>query len=202
MYIKRNYGFWMTFRWSQKPFLVGLLYSAAICALGYFFDVKVIIPWNAVTVIGIAVAFYLGFKNNSSYDRTWEARKIWGGIVNSSRSFGVAVIAFLKGDNADDIKKELIYRHVAWLTALRYQLRLGRTWEHTEIRMKGPRPRPSGSPDGGRHSLFREVFDDFLRRMPERSRITGRGNQASRVGWRGVAGSPRVRCTSAAQPDD
>ncbi len=34
--------------------------------------------------IGVAVAFYLGFKNNQSYDRFWEARTIWGGIVNSS----------------------------------------------------------------------------------------------------------------------
>lgn len=137
MYVKRNYGFWMTFKWSSKPFILGLLYSAAICALSYFFNLQVIIPWNAVTVIGIAVAFYLGFKNNSSYDRTWEARKIWGGMVNSSRSFGVAVVAFVKGENADEIKKELIYRHVAWLTALRYQLRLSRPWEHIENRLNG-----------------------------------------------------------------
>ncbi len=137
MYTKRNYGFWMTFMWSKKPFLLGLLYSAAICALGYFLEIKVIIPWNAVTVIGIAVAFYLGFKNNSSYDRTWEARKIWGGIVNSSRSFGAAVVSFVKGSKADKIKKELIYRHVAWLITLRHQLRLSKPWEHVENRISG-----------------------------------------------------------------
>ena len=34
------------------------------------------IPWQPLSLIGIAVAFYLGFKNNSSYERTWEARKI------------------------------------------------------------------------------------------------------------------------------
>jgi putative membrane protein len=135
MYIKRNYGFWQTFAWSSKPFLLGLLYSAAICLLCFFVEITVIIPWSAVTVIGIAVAFYLGFKNNSSYDRTWEARKIWGGIVNSSRSFGVAVVAFVQGDKAEEIKKELIYRHIAWMTALRHQLRLGRPWEHLDLRL-------------------------------------------------------------------
>jgi putative membrane protein len=137
MYVKRNYGFWMTFKWSSKPFLLGLLYSGSICALSHFLNLQVIIPWNAVTVIGIAVAFYLGFKNNSSYDRTWEARKIWGGMVNSSRSFGVAVVAFVQGENADEIKRELIHRHVAWLTALRHQLRLSKPWEHVENRLNG-----------------------------------------------------------------
>jgi putative membrane protein len=72
-----------------------------------------------------------------SYDRTWEARKVWGGITNASRAFGTAVDAFVQGENADKIKKELIYRHIAWLTALRYQLRLAREWEHTEERIKG-----------------------------------------------------------------
>lgn len=90
-----------------------------------------------MSVIGIAVAFYLGFKNNASYDRTWEARKIWGGIVNSSRSFGAAVCSFIHGKDQENIRKELIYRHIAWLTALRYQLRLEREWEHTEYRING-----------------------------------------------------------------
>ena len=43
------------------------------------------VPRLPLSVIGTAVAFHIGFKNNSSYDRMWEARKIWGAIVNSSR---------------------------------------------------------------------------------------------------------------------
>ena len=43
------------------------------------------------TLVGVAVSFYLGFKNNSANDRTWEARKVWGAIVNSSRSWGILV---------------------------------------------------------------------------------------------------------------
>lgn len=137
MYVKRNYGFWMTFIWSGKPFLLGGIYAAIVCVLFYYFELKEALPWQPVSVLGIAVAFYLGFKNNSSYDRTWEARKIWGGIVNNSRSFGAAVLSFVQGEDAKDIQKELIYRHIAWLTALRFQLRLTREWEHTENRVKG-----------------------------------------------------------------
>lgn len=134
MYVKRNYGFWMTFKWSIKPFLYGLLYATGIYLLNIFFikqfHINMALPWSPISVVGIAVAFYLGFKNNASYDRVWEARKIWGSIVNNSRSFGVAVNSFVIGNDEEAIKKRIIYRHIAWLTALRYQLRLPKEWEH------------------------------------------------------------------------
>lgn len=137
MYVNRNYGFWMTLNWSKWPFILAFLYSIAIACLGEFLNIHLTLPWQPIGIVGIAVAFYLGFKNNSSYDRTWEARKIYGGIVNSSRSFGAATVSFVKGENSDAVHKELIYRHIAWLTALRFQLRLSRSWEHTEERIKG-----------------------------------------------------------------
>jgi len=137
MYVKRKYSFWMTFNWSKWPFIVGTLYGSLICSISYVSNIKVALPWGPLGIIGIAVAFYLGFKNNSSYDRTWEARKIWGSIVNNSRTFGAAVISFVQGENYSDIQKELIYRHIAWITILRHQLRLSREWEHIENRIKG-----------------------------------------------------------------
>ena len=141
MYIKRRYGFWMTFNWSKASFIYGFIYALLMTILFEFvyhrlhFDFS--FSWQPISILGIAVAFYLGFKNNASYDRTWEARKIWGGIVNNSRTFGAAVTSFIQGENSAHIKKELIHRHIAWLTALRYQLRLEREWEHTEYRLKG-----------------------------------------------------------------
>lgn len=137
MYIKKNYSFWMTFNWSKKPFIIGFFYSVAVIVALHFLELNFTIPWQPISVIGIAVAFYLGFKNNSSYDRTWEARKIYGGIVNDSRSVAAAIIAFVQGENEEGIRKELIYRHIAWLTALRHQLRLTRSWEHSENRLNG-----------------------------------------------------------------
>ncbi|MCA9691919.1 MAG: hypothetical protein KC636_20120 [Myxococcales bacterium] len=135
MYVRRNYGFWMTLRWSMRPLFVGLAWSGALCLMAWELGWHVAIPWQPISVIGIAVAFYLGFKNNSSYDRTWEARKIWGSIVNHSRSWGAAVIAFVQGEQAAALRRELIYRHIAWMTALRHQLRLSREWEHTRERL-------------------------------------------------------------------
>ncbi|TNE54897.1 MAG: hypothetical protein EP338_05470 [Bacteroidetes bacterium] len=137
MYVKRNYGFWMTLNWSKMPFILGALYGLLVCGSSYLLKVSLAIPWSPIGIIGIAVAFYLGFKNNSSYDRTWEARKIWGSIVNNSRTFGAAVTSFVQGDRQQELQKELIYRHIAWLTALRHQLRLSRPWEHTDMRLNG-----------------------------------------------------------------
>lgn len=84
------------------------------------------IPWTVVALLGTATAFIVGFKNTQTYNRTWEARQIWGAILNSSRAWGT-----MSRDYLDDINqsKELIYRHFAWLTSLRYSMREGRNWE-------------------------------------------------------------------------
>ncbi|MBP6430403.1 MAG: hypothetical protein KA319_01430 [Ferruginibacter sp.] len=96
------------------------------------------IPWLPVSLIGTAVAFYVGFKNNQSYDRVWEARKIWGGIVNSSRSWGNLVDTYiqntqLSADEIKTIKSKLIYRHIAWLYTFREQLLVPTQWEHVSL---------------------------------------------------------------------
>jgi len=92
MYIKRYFSLWMTVRWSKKSLLYGLLYSAIIILLYEITKINFALPWQPISVIGVAVAFFLSFKNNSSYDRTWEARKIWGKVINDSRTFATAVL--------------------------------------------------------------------------------------------------------------
>jgi len=84
------------------------------------------IPWTVVALLGTATAFIVGFKNLQSYNRTWEARQILGDIISSSRAWGT-----MSRDSFDHAEKsrELVYRHLAWLTALRYQLRENRAWE-------------------------------------------------------------------------
>lgn len=85
------------------------------------------VPFLPIATVGTAVAFYVGFKNNAAYERFWEGRKIWGGIVNASRTWATAVVSYIDvGDAGDDAKatrRELVYRHLAWINALRLQLR-------------------------------------------------------------------------------
>ena len=92
------------------------------------------IPFLPLGVVGTAVAFYGGFKNNQAYDRFWEGRKIWGGVVNESRSWASAVLCYvLPGDTSEEaheVRRVLIHRHLAWINALRLQLRsTSRFWD-------------------------------------------------------------------------
>lgn len=101
------------------------------------------LPWLPLSVIGTAVAFYVGFKNNNAYDRMWEARKIWGGIVNSSRAWGSSIKGFVTDRTAEELytdselhsfRQKMISRHIAWLYALRSQLLVIAPWEHANQR--------------------------------------------------------------------
>jgi ion channel-forming bestrophin family protein len=86
------------------------------------------IPWPVVALLGTATAFIVGFKNVQTYNRTWEARQIWGAAMSASRSWALMCRDFIPDSNRSG---EIIYRHFAWLTALRYQLRTDRSWETT-----------------------------------------------------------------------
>ena len=140
MFVGRHYPFWFQgFLWSYRSLLWMAAWAALVTGVHVFLEVEwLVLPGLPITVLGTAVSFYLGFKGNAAYERLWEARKIWGGIVNSSRTWGVQVVTLITDDERDtpaetplaDVHRELIYRHVAWLAALRIQLRRIKSWEH------------------------------------------------------------------------
>lgn len=136
----KRYSFFGALNWGRKYILTFIIFDALV-TIGYAkLNLKFLaIPWEPIGLIGIAVAFYLGFKNNSSYERLWEARKIWGGIVNVSRSFTVMTREFLNNDEsiqpAEDAKlsslrRTIVNRHIAWLRTMTIELRKVKAWEH------------------------------------------------------------------------
>ena len=128
MHAGRHYSLREVSRWTRRESFIFLLISSVPTALYALAGWKwLTLPWLPIALIGTAVAFVTGFKNNASYARAWEARTIWGGIVNTSRAWGVLVTDCVASPSA---RARLFYRHFAWLTALRYQLREVRTWEN------------------------------------------------------------------------
>lgn len=128
MYTRRRISLRIILQFSWTYLLFYVLYSGLIVCLYHFMDWKnLVLPFVPISVIGTAVAFYIGFKNNSAYDRLWEGRRIWGALVNASRSWGAAVLDYIKEN--DTAKKELIYRHLAFINALRTQLRKDTVWK-------------------------------------------------------------------------
>ena len=133
MYQAQRFSFWGSVWWTRHSSAMMALYAAVLCSVFYFAELNwMALPWQPVGLIGVALAFYLGFKNNSAYDRLWEARKIWGGIVNASRSFAVMARDFVHDheDRGRRSRKELVHRHVAWLHMLTVELRKVTPWEH------------------------------------------------------------------------
>ena len=121
--------------WTRTKIYKMLLLSILPTALFYFLGWNwLAIPWVPVALIGTATAFISGFKNTQTYNRTWEARQIYGSIINSSRTLGIMTKDFVRGDNEKELHKEILYRHFAWLTALRFQLRETKSWENVKTK--------------------------------------------------------------------
>ncbi|MDW3194918.1 MAG: bestrophin family ion channel [Cytophagales bacterium] len=139
MLVTKGVGIGKLLRWTRHHIIWLTLMMGSISALYHLGLLTFAIPWLPMSVIGTAVAFYVGFKNNQAYDRMWEARKVWGGIVNDSRAWGMMVDGYvsnlfaqekLRSDEVQKIKKRLIYRHIGWLYAHRSQLLIPTEWEH------------------------------------------------------------------------
>jgi len=139
MHIGKGYSFKEVILWTSRDLLMLLLISAIPTTLYQLFHWKwLMLPWLPIALLGTAVAFVIGFKNNASYDRLWEARRIYGAITNFSRSWGIMVKDYVSNQHAPSkateaelfaIHESLYRRHFAWLTALRYQLRENKVWE-------------------------------------------------------------------------
>jgi putative membrane protein len=139
MYTKKIYSTRQMAWWTRFETFLFLTIITCWVAAHYFFELSWLkIPWTPLALIGTAVAFVIGFQNNAAYGRIWEARKIWGGIVNSSRTFGAFVQDMITNQNPEKPLKEgelqeeirtLTYRHIAWLTTLRYAMREEKPWE-------------------------------------------------------------------------
>ena len=119
---------WGIVKKNLSQILFFTLWGGIIYYMHHFLEWKrIAVPLSAVSILGGGLAFFLAFRNNSAYDRWWEARKIWGGIVNISRTFAGYVTHFIDTDQPS--KEKIIRRHAAWMNALRIQLREQDKWE-------------------------------------------------------------------------
>ncbi|HEY4136339.1 MAG TPA: bestrophin family ion channel [Alphaproteobacteria bacterium] len=127
MHVGKSYRLSEFVVWTRREIYALLVMAVVPVALYQLAGWKwLAIPWTVVAVIGTATAFIVGFKNTQTYNRTIEAQQVWTSILSASRAWGVMCRDFLK-DGATS--RELVYRHLAWATALRYQLRRARPWE-------------------------------------------------------------------------
>ena len=139
MFIKKKYSVWQMFWLTRVETFIFFLIALIPAILFVIFDWAFLqVPWTPIALIGTAVAFLIGFQNNAAYGRIWEARKIWGGVVNSSRSWVMMIKDMITNERVkeplprnevDEIIRRMVYRHIGWMTALRHAMRQTKPWE-------------------------------------------------------------------------
>lgn len=125
-----NYSFWVgavTIRGSAVPRVIldiikfGFLAFLIVLSATYVqtkFDVILAIPFSVLSAAGAVLGLLLVLRTNAGYDRWWEARKLWGGVVNQSRNLGI--IASSYGPPSGEWRNQFI----RWSAVLPHVIRL------------------------------------------------------------------------------
>jgi putative membrane protein len=127
MKVSKSYKLSEFLAWTRRKLYVVLALAIIPVVLYQLLGQKwIALPWSMAVLLGTAASFIVGFKNAQTYNRTVEAQQVWTAIVSASRYWGTISRDFPTNPRST---KSLIYRYLAWLTVLRYQLRGRRVWE-------------------------------------------------------------------------
>ncbi len=127
--------------------IVTALSVVAVLTEGKLFYHKVPLNATPFTLVGVALALFLGFRNSSAYDRWWEGRKLWGALVNTMRTLTRQAVT-MTGDAPD--KRGFLNMLVAFTYAMRDQLRGDTFARSTELLP----PALAAEVDGARYKPF------------------------------------------------
>jgi putative membrane protein len=128
MLLKENIPVSYVFGKIKKEVLLVAVYAIAIYCIHQYYNFKdVSIPLTVPTILGTIISLLLAFRSNQAYDRWWEARILWGAIVNDCRTFARQVLTFVDsshdGDQKRALKERIIRRQMAWCYSLSCHLR-------------------------------------------------------------------------------
>ncbi|WP_346236179.1 bestrophin family protein [Niabella insulamsoli] len=128
MLLKKNIPFKYVFGKIKYEIIAIAIYATIIAVLySYSHLTRITIPLAVPAVLGTVISLLLGFRSNQAYDRWWEARHIWGAIVNDSRSLARQVLSFTydnyHSEEVQVFRQRIINRQIGWCYALGRHLR-------------------------------------------------------------------------------
>jgi putative membrane protein len=139
MIVQRHLNFLKTLPYVHVELVIGAVVSVIVYLV---YDVGNVtqfsIPNVLPTLLGSALAIFLAFRNTASYARWGEAAQAWSSIASNSRVLARVIITFVQAHNhtptyndefAQTYKREMVYRQIAWVNALRLHLRGESKWE-------------------------------------------------------------------------
>ncbi|CAG5072026.1 hypothetical protein DYBT9623_03965 [Dyadobacter sp. CECT 9623] len=138
MYVKQVFSVWRLLRGIWGGVVVVTAYATAVFYLFSYQNWHFLsFPISIITILGTALSLLLGFRTNSAYDRWWEGRKVWGEIVNDSRTLVRQCSAFIKAERAekDEIISNIAHLQIAWCYALTNSLRKSKVLVYADLHL-------------------------------------------------------------------
>lgn len=137
MLLRKNIPISYLFGKIKNELLLVTAYSVGIVILYQNFHVtRISIPVTVPALLGTVISLLLAFRSNQAYDRWWEARQLWGRIVNDSRSLARQVLSFTDNpysvDEIEQFKSRFIKRQIAWCYSVSLNLRGFNAWKGLE----------------------------------------------------------------------
>lgn len=128
MLLKKGIPLQYIFGKIKYEILVVTIYTLVINILYYQYGFKEIsIPLSVPMVLGTVLSLLLAFRSNQAYDRWWEARTVWGAIVNDSRTLVRQLMSLMdaaeESDETRHFQLQFVKRQIAWNYALGQSLR-------------------------------------------------------------------------------
>jgi len=137
MIIKRVFNPVKVIGYVKAELAIALVVTILVYSLHEANVTLVALPFSVAAILGSALAIFIAFRNNSSYGRWWEARTLWGGIINSSRVLARLIITFTDSHShqqnydssrSEKFKRDMVYNTIAWVHSLRLHLRKQNNW--------------------------------------------------------------------------
>src|SRR5690606_8737693 len=176
MHTGKSYRFGEFVFWTRRSIYVLLLVNAIPVLLYQVDGLKwLVVPWGVVRLLGLTVAWRVGLRSLKAYNRMRATEDVWSSIVSRSRAWGL-LCRDLVADR--DAVRQLLYRHLAWLTALRYEMRTAKAWEGQDKPHNIEYMRKHGVPE-----RERPLYAELARYVsgPEAAEIVSAGSRATRV---------------------
>lgn len=122
MIIETNIRAWRMLKLIWQWLIFYLLLSLVVCIAYVEFGVPIVIPETEIAIMGTALSILMGFRVDAAYKRWWEARIIWGAVVNNSRTFAREVLNFV-GKHDKEAARQIIYRQIGFVESMGKHLR-------------------------------------------------------------------------------
>ncbi|MEI6949230.1 bestrophin family ion channel [Paraflavisolibacter sp. H34] len=128
MLLQKNIPFKYVLGKIKVELIAVALYATAVAIAHKYFPLSnITIPLSVPMIMGTVISLLLAFRSNQAYDRWWEARTVWGAIVNDSRTLARQIKTLSKeayeGDELFFFKQRFVKRQIAWCYALSRSLR-------------------------------------------------------------------------------